>query len=134
LYLVGAGGSSYIAYVFAACILMEMQWMHAISLNASEFFHGPFEAIDSDTPVIVMVDESPNRFEARRVAGFCRKITPRLTVLDSMNYPLAGISLEARPILSPFAADAALVRFAENLAEVRGHPLTKRRYMGKMEY
>jgi len=134
LYLIGAGASRYVAYVFAACILMEMQWMHAISLNASEFFHGPFETIDGDTPVVVMLDESPNRPEARRVAHFCRKITHRLTVLDSMNYPLEGISMDARPILSPFAVDAALVRFAENLAAVRGHPLTKRRYMGKMEY
>ncbi|MBN1266173.1 MAG: SIS domain-containing protein [Anaerolineales bacterium] len=134
LYLVGAGAASHVAYVFAACILMEMQWLHAISLNASEFFHGPFETIDKDTPVIVFLDESPNRPEAQRVADFCRRVTPRLTVFDSADYPLRGIRPEIRPMLSPFAADAALVRLAENLSNVRNHPLTTRRYMGKMEY
>jgi len=125
---------SHIAYVYAACILMEMQWLHAISLNASEFFHGPLETIDETVPVFVLLDESPNRPEAMRVAEFCKRITPRLKVYDSRDYAMQGIHPELRPLLSPFAADAAMVRFAENLAVVRSHPLSTRRYMGKMEY
>ncbi len=134
LYVIGAGAASHVAYVYAACILMEMQWLHAISLNASEFFHGPLETIDETIPVFVLLDESPDRPEALRVAEFCRRITPRLKVYDSRDYAMQGINPELRPLLSPFAADAALVRFAENLAAVRNHPLSTRRYMGKMEY
>lgn len=134
LYLIGAGAASRVAYVFAACILMEMQWLHAIPLNASEFFHGPLEVMDESTPVLVMVDESPNRPEAQRAADFLQRITPRLKIHDSKQHAMNGIHSALRPMLSPFVIDAALVRFAENLAELRNHPLTRRRYMGKMEY
>jgi fructoselysine 6-phosphate deglycase len=134
LYIVGAGPVFCTAYVIANCILMEMQRLHAHPLEAAEFFHGPFEVIDAKSTLILLLGEDPSRPEAQRVANFCKTHAPQTILYDSLSYPMNGIEDEIRPILAPFILDAALYRVAEHLASLRNHPLTLRRYMGKVEY
>lgn len=134
IYIVGAGPVYCTAYVIAVCILMEMQWIHAHPLVAAEFFHGPFEVMDASTPIINLLGEDPSRPEAERVGRFCEKISAPLITYDSTAFKMRGIDESIRPILAPFILDAALFRMAEHLASLRSHPLTTRRYMGKMEY
>jgi fructoselysine 6-phosphate deglycase len=134
IYIVGAGPVYCTAYVIATCILMEMQWIHAHPLRAAEFFHGPFEVFDENTPLILLLGEDPSRPEAERVMRFCTKISSKMITLDSKALQMDGIDDACRPILAPFFLDAVLFRMAEHLASLRTHPLTTRRYMGKMEY
>ena len=133
LYIIGAGPMYGTAYVIASCILMEMQWIHAHPLRAAEFFHGPFEVMDENTLIINLVGEDPSRPEAERVDQFCQKLSIPAITYDSKTYPMVGIDNRIRPILAPLFLDAALVRMAEHLADLRQHPLSKRRYMGKVE-
>jgi fructoselysine 6-phosphate deglycase len=134
LYVVGAGPTFTTSYTFAVCFLMEMQWMHAHPIRAAEFFHGPFEAIDRTTPVLVLVGEDPSRSEAQRVMRFCKKHAGQALVYDSTRYAMKDIHPLVRSIVCPFVLDAALTELVENLAIVHNHPLSMRRYMGKLDY
>jgi len=134
VYFVGSGPSYTTAYIFAACFLMEMQWMHAFPLSAAEFFHGPFEVLDKDTPVVLLLAEDASRPEAERVWNFCRNYLSEPFVYDSREFAMPGIHEKVRPLLAPFVLDSAMTNMVERLADLNKHPLTTRRYMGKVEY
>jgi fructoselysine 6-phosphate deglycase len=134
LYVVGAGPMFETAYVLATCFLMEMQWLHAHPLVAAEFFHGPLEVVDKNTSMIVLLGEDPHRIEAERVAQFCKTHVGNAIIYDSQHYEMTGVPFELRPLLAPFVIDAALTSLVEKIAELRQHPLTVRRYMGKVIY
>lgn len=134
LYVIGAGPMYTTAYVFAACILMEMQWMHAHALTAADFFHGPFEVVDKTVPLLVLVGEDPSRPEGERVERFCVQYAGSSFVYDSRDFEMRSIHAEVRGIVAPFILDSALTSLVEELATLRGHPLTIRRYMGKVDY
>ena len=134
IYLVGSGPMYTTAYVYAACFLMEMQWIHALSIRAADFFHGPFEALDDTTPVIVLLGESPDRKEAQRVLKFCEKYIGGAMAYDSKQFEMPGIHPSVRAIFAPFILDAAMTTLVEQLARLRNHPLETRRYMGRVDY
>lgn len=134
LYVIGAGPMFSTAYTFASCFLMEMQRMHAHPLVAAEFFHGPFEVVDHSTPLLLLVGEDSTRKEAERVVRFCQQYASHYIVYDSKDFPITGIAEHIRPILAPFVLDAALTSLVEQLAIIHRHPLTLRRYMGKVDY
>ena len=134
MYVIGGGPMFTTAYTFASCFLMEMQRMHAHPIEAAEFFHGPFEVVDKETPIIVLVGEGPSRVEEERVVRFCQKYAKRFIVMDSKDYQMKNIAESVRPLIAPFIVDAALTALVESLAVVHDFPLTIRRYMGKVEY
>jgi len=134
LYHVASGPMFGTAYVVGVCILMEMQWMHSVALEAAEFFHGPFEIVDQDTPLILMLGEDPSRPLMERVERFCKKYTERLFIYDSKDYEMPGIDKDIRAIVAPYIVEAALYRVARRLAVWHNHPLSTRRYMWKTEY
>jgi fructoselysine 6-phosphate deglycase len=132
--ILGSGPCYATAYVFGVCVLMEMQWMHTFAGEAAEFFHGPFEVLDQNTPVIVFLGEDPSRPIGERVVRFCKKFTERLMIYDSKEYEMKGIDPEVRAIFAPFILESAVSRLAERLSVWHNHPLTTRRYMWKFEY
>ncbi|PYE49975.1 fructoselysine 6-phosphate deglycase [Deinococcus yavapaiensis KR-236] len=134
LYHLASGPMFATAYVFGVCMLMEMQWMHSIPVEAAEWFHGPFEILDASTPVMLLLGEDPSRPLAERALAFCKKYSSRLMIYDSLDYPMHGIDPVIRPIVAPFVLQAALNRFAEHLSELHGHHLDTRRYMWVTEY
>lgn len=134
LYVLGAGPMFTTAYVFASCFLMEMQWMHAHALTAADFFHGPFEAIDKSIPLFVLIGEDPSRPEGERLKRFCAQYAGSSFIYDSRDFEMRGIPPKVRPIVAPFVLDSALTGVVEELAILRKHPLTIRRYMGKVDY
>ncbi len=134
IYQVASGPVFGEAYVFGVCTLMEMQWMHSYPIEAAEFFHGPFEIVDQDTPLVLMVGEDPSRPLMERVVRFCKKYTERLIIYDSVDLPMPGVDNEVRCIIAPLVLGACLERLSEHLAVWHNHPLTTRRYMWKTEY
>lgn len=134
LYILGDGPMYTTAFVFAACFLMEMQWMHAHALKIADFFHGPLEVIDKDIPIIVLIGEDDGRAEGERAKRFCTKYSDRCFVYDSRDHAMNGIHTDARPIVAPFILDAALTSLVDELSTLREHPLETRRYMGKVNY
>jgi fructoselysine 6-phosphate deglycase len=134
LYHVAAGPMFATAYVWGVCVLMEMQWMHSVPLEAAEFFHGPFEIVDQTTPIVLMKGEDPSRPLIERVERFCKKYTERLFIYDSADYAMPGIDPRIRPIVAPQVVQQALRRISDRLAVWHNHPLSTRRYMWKTEY
>jgi len=134
IYHVAAGPGFMSAYNFGVCILMEMLWLHSYPIEAAEFFHGPFEILDEKTPFILIVGEDPSRPLMERVMRFCEKHGRRIMIFDSRDFDMPGIAASVRPILAPHVIQTALKRFSEHLSDLRGQPLSTRRYMWKSEY
>lgn len=134
-YMITGSGPAYpVAYSLGVCIMMEALWVKMFEGSAAEFFHGPFEVVDEQVPVILFMGEDPSRPVAERVARFCERYTEKLILYDSKAYAMAGIPEMLRPLFAPYILGAASVRLAEHLAVLRGQPLTTRRYMGKVAY
>ncbi len=134
LYHVASGPMFSTAYVFGVCVLMETQWMHSYPIEAAEFFHGPFEIVDKDMPIVLLLGEDPSRPLMERVDRFCKRYTERLIIYDSRDFAMSGVAQEIRPIVAPYILQSALQRIAERLAVWHAQPLSTRRYMWKTEY
>lgn len=134
LYQVASGPGFTTAYVFGVCILMEMLWLHSYPIEAAEFFHGPFEIVDRNTPLMLILGEDPSRPLMERVVRFCRKHTERLMIYDSRDFAMPGIDPAIRPIVAPYVLQAALKRLSSRLSVWHGKPLGTRRYMWQTEY
>lgn len=50
IYTMTSGAGYGAAYLQSICIFMEMQWIHSACIHSGEFFHGPFEITDANTP------------------------------------------------------------------------------------
>jgi fructoselysine 6-phosphate deglycase len=133
-YHVASGPGFTTAYVFGVCILMEMLWLHSYPIEAAEFFHGPFEIVDRDTPLVLITGEDPSRPLMERVQRFCATHAGRVMAYDSRDYAMAGIAPEIRPIVAPYILQAALKRLSVRLSALHGQPLSTRRYMWKVPY
>ncbi|MEH7121146.1 SIS domain-containing protein [Neobacillus vireti] len=130
-----ASGSNYgVAYSFAICILMEMQWINSQAIHAGEFFHGPFEILDKDVPFILLKGLDETRPLEERAEKFLKKYGGKLLILDAMDLDLTGIDEEVKGYLAPIVLNFVLRHHAVAIAEARNHPLETRRYMFKVPY
>lgn len=134
IYTMASGANYGVAYSFAICILMEMQWINSHAIHAGEFFHGPFEIIDEDVPFINLLGLDETRPLEERALDFSRKYGEKLTILDARDYDFTGVDESVKGYIAPLVLNNVLRQYAEKLAEVREHPLSKRRYMWKVEY
>jgi fructoselysine 6-phosphate deglycase len=134
IYTMASGANYGIAYSYAICILMEMQWIHSNAIHAGEYFHGPFEIIDKDVPFIILLGLDETRPLDERALDFSKKYGEKLVVLDAKDLDLTGVDEELKGYIAPLVLNNVLRRYAEQLAEARNHPLSKRRYMWKVEY
>lgn len=134
IYTMASGLNYGPAYSFAICILMEMQWIHSQAIHAGEYFHGPFEITDFDTPIITLLGLDNTRPQEERALAFAQKFSQRNIVLDAKTFDWTGVAEEAREYLAPVVFGYLLRAYANALAEQKGHPLTVRRYMWKMDY
>ncbi|NRD77250.1 SIS domain-containing protein [Bacillus sp. BRMEA1] len=132
--MVGSGNLWGNTYSYAMCILEEMQWIHAKSIHAAEFFHGTLELVVEDTSVILLKGEDETRPLMDRVERFAEKVTNQLTIIDTKEFEMAGISEEFRKHFSVSINWAVLSRISVYLERERNHPLELRRYYRKMEY
>lgn len=130
-----ASGSNYgPAYSFAICILMEMQWIHSNAIHAGEYFHGPFEITDFDTPIITLLGLDATRPQEERALAFSKKFSDRNIVLDAKEFDLSSLPEVSHEYVTQIIFGYLLRAYANRLAEDKGHPLTVRRYMWKMDY
>lgn len=133
-YVLGAGPSEDVARCFAMCYLQEMQWMNAAAFNAGEFFHGAFEVVTENTPVILLLGEDTSRPVAERAARFIKKYSEKSFLIDSTNLKLPGVPSEVRAEVAPIALGTLISRLAQHYEAVSGHSLDIRRYMTKVDY
>ncbi|QUI22875.1 SIS domain-containing protein [Vallitalea pronyensis] len=134
IYTMASGGSYGPAYAFAICLLMEMQWIHSNAIHAGEYFHGPFEITDYDVPFIVVKGIDQSRFLDERAHAFCKKYSDKIIVIDAADFDMKDMDEDLKGYFASIVVGVVLRGYASALAEFRGHPLTVRRYMWKMEY
>ncbi|MED1469051.1 SIS domain-containing protein [Bacillus salipaludis] len=132
--VVGSGNTWGRAYSYAMCVLEEMQWIKTKSIHAAEFFHGTLELVEEDTSVLLLKGEDQTRPLMDRVEAFAEKYTKKLTVMDTKDYVLEGISEEFRKYLSPIITSTLLQRLSVHLEDKRDHSLEIRRYYRTVAY
>lgn len=134
IYTMSSGASYGSAYMESICILLEMQWINSSSFHSGEYFHGPFEITDTETPFILLVNEGRTRALDERALTFLNKYGKKIVVLDAKELGLSRIDDAVIEFFNPFLFTNVLDVYNQALAEARKHPLTIRRYMFKMEY
>ncbi|WP_088840605.1 SIS domain-containing protein [Listeria sp. ILCC797] len=135
IYFMSSGATHEVAYATSICLMMEMQWIHSGTFHDGEFFHGPFEIVDKDVPFVLFMNDGKTRTMDSRALTFLNRFDAKTTVLDSCDFGLGNIAAgEVIDYVNPMLLTAVMRVYAEKLAEKRNHPLTKRRYMWKLEY
>lgn len=134
IYTMASGANFGPAYSFAICLLQEMMWVHSAAIQAGEYFHGPFEITDFDVPFIQLLGVGPSRPMDERALTFLQKFSQRVTVLDAKDLGVTSLPETVSEYLAPMVFSPVLRVYADKLAEAKGHPLTVRRFMWKMEY
>ncbi|MDR3496442.1 MAG: SIS domain-containing protein [Ancalomicrobiaceae bacterium] len=130
----GGGNTWTSAQYYATCILEEMQWIRTRPIHASDFFHGTLELVDKDVSVMLFKGEDAYRTLAERVENFVPNYTDKLTVLDSREFAMSGISEGVRGLASPIVLATVLERVSAHLEVMRNHPLITRRYYKRVNY
>lgn len=132
--ITGAGNVWPEAFYYGMCILEEMQWIRTRPVHASDFFHGTLELIEKNVSLILFKGEDALRPLAERVENFAPGYTDKMTVLDTAEFDLPGISAEVRALISPVLLATVLERISAHLEMMRNHPLTTRRYYKRVAY
>ncbi len=127
-YIIASGPLYGLAYQFATCNLLEMQWKHASVFNAAEFPHGPLEIVEEGLPMIFLVGTDEFREVALRAANFSKKHNAKAIILDMADLPYI------HPWFGPFGLHMPLQWFISYMGIVRNHPIQTRRYMGIENY
>ncbi|MET8720824.1 SIS domain-containing protein [Streptomyces misionensis] len=133
-FLVGGGNLWGFTYLYSMCILEEMQWLRTTRVHSAEFFHGSLELLEENTSVIVFQGEDETRALTDRAEAFAKRVSKDVTVFDTRDYPLEGISPEFRGLLAPLVLDTVMDRVSKHLERVRDHSLDLRRYYRVMDY
>lgn len=130
----GAGSTWAEAWYYGTCILEEMQWIRTRPIHASDFFHGTLELVEQDVSVLVFQGEDASRPLTERVTAFATTVSDKVTVLDTADFALPGISDDVRALISPVLLATVLERVSAHLEVLRDHPLTTRRYYRRVSY
>ncbi|MEV0229686.1 SIS domain-containing protein [Nonomuraea sp. NPDC050786] len=133
-FLIGGGNLWGFTYLYSMCILEEMQWLRTTRVHSAEFFHGSLELLEENTSVIIFQGEDETRALTDRAEAFARRVSKDVTVFDTRDYPLTGISPEFRGLLAPLVLDTVMSRVSKHLERVRDHSLDLRRYYRVMDY
>ncbi|KFF31544.1 SIS domain-containing protein [Bifidobacterium bombi] len=133
-YVLASGASYGHAYGFAICSLMEMQWLDAAPIHSGEFFHGPFEVTDRDTPFILVMGLGRTRELDERALRFLNEYAHKVEVVDAKELGLDVIDDSVSEFFNPILFYSVLSKYRQALSTARNHGLDVRRYMGKVEY
>ncbi len=134
IYTMASGSNFGVAYTFAICILMEAQWINSHAIHAGEFFHGPFEIVDKDTPFVLLLGLDETRFMEERALKFLNTYTEKSFILDAKEFDLSKVEESIHGEVASVIHLYVLRALSREFAKVRNHPLDTRRYMHKVEY
>lgn len=135
LYVMSSGATQYTAYSFSMFLMMEMQWLPSSSFHTGEFFHGPFELADENAHYLLMMNDGPTRYLDERALTFLQRMHAKYTVVDAKDFGLSShIKSTVVEYFNPLMIGGVTRLLGEEMAVLREHPLTMRRYMWKLEY
>lgn len=134
VYMMGSGSAYGAAYMEDICFFMEMQWVNSSTIHSGEFFHGPFEITDVETPFIIQINEGHTRALDERAAHFLKKYAKDVEVLDAKDLGISSIDTDVVDYFCFSLFNNVYSVYNLAIADARQHPLTTRRYMWKVEY
>ncbi len=134
IYTMASGPYYAQAYSFTSCLLMEMLWIHSNAIHAGEYFHGPFESTDFDVPFLIIRGNGKCQPLDDRAIAFAKKYSKMVYVVDTNEFDYTGVDEDLREYFSSLLVGKVMRGYADGLADHRGHPLSVRRYMWRMEY
>lgn len=135
-FVTGSGAGYGECYTYGNCILEEMQWIYAHPVHAGEFFHGAFEMLTEESPIIVLQGEDATRPLSDRVLAFAKRYTKKIIHVDTAEYAdkMPSVTGIFREVFTPFMLTEILAVYSYELSVIRNHPLSTRRYMFKVQY
>jgi fructoselysine 6-phosphate deglycase len=134
IYTLGSGQLWGETYSFAVCLLQEMLWVNSAGIHSGEYFHGPFEITDFDVPFLVFESNDDARPIDERAIKFVKQHSDKVTIIDAEKFDWTGVDSDIQRYFCAPVMGAVARTFADALADHRGHPLSVRRYMWRMEY
>jgi len=132
--LTAAGPAWTEAWYYGTCILEEMQWIRTRPVHASDFFHGTLELVEAGVSVLVFKGDDASRPLVERVERWLPSVTDRMTVIDTAEFALPGVSPQVRALIPHVLIATVLERVSAHLEVLRDHPLTTRRYYRRLDY
>ena len=134
IYVMGGAPAMGVSYATSICSLMEIQWIHSPTVNSAEFFHGPFETLDRNLPMVHLVSDGRSREEDLRCQRFMEKFGEKVTTIDAKELGIDILGDNVKEYFNHVLLDCAWREYLTALAIERKHPKEVRRYMWKMEY
>ncbi len=95
IFVLGGGINWGLTYQFALCTLMEMCWVHGISVNYSEFRHGALEMFTEGAAAIFLRGKSKQRNIEDSIIEFSNENGVKTIIYDSQG-------LDVDNLLTPF--------------------------------
>ncbi|MEH7121461.1 hypothetical protein V7128_29280 [Neobacillus vireti] len=97
--------------------------------------HGPFEAIDKNTALFILMSEGRTRAVNERALLFLQVYGEKLFILDAKDLGINRISDSMSEYFNHLLFAPVLNNlFLRELAKVKNHPYTNRIYMWKVKY
>lgn len=127
IFVLGGGINWGLAYQFGVCTLMEMCWVHATSVNYSEFRHGPLEMFTPGTVALFLRGRSGERVLEDAIIGFCMGNSVGCYVYDSQN-------LDVGNLLTPFTLFIELEWLSYYLSLAKNRNMEAWRYYDKGKF
>lgn len=133
IYTMGSGVAWSAAQQQQICIFMEMQWINSSVIHTGEFFHGPFEITDPDNAFLVMKSSGKTKELDERAIRFLTKFNHHCHIIDLEKYGVSELGEVSEYFDAIFHTELIGV-YNKLLADMRDHPLSKRKYMWKYQY
>lgn len=120
---------------YSACVAEELFRVKTQAIHSAEFFHGCFEIVDEDTPVVLFKGEDESRTIDERVETFLNKYAKNAMIIDIEDYPLAGISPEFKKFFVPAIISIMLGdRMRNHMTAKTGLSYNTRKYYRVVSY
>ena len=127
IFVLGGGINWGLTYQFALCTLMEMCWIHGISVNYSEFRHGALELFTEGTAAIFLRGKSEQRQIEESILEFSKENGVKTVVYDSHG-------LEVDNLITPFTLFIELEWLSYYLSLAKNRRMGSWRFYDKVKF
>ncbi|MBI0022333.1 MULTISPECIES: SIS domain-containing protein [Lactobacillus] len=119
---------------FANYLMEEIQHIKAQAINSGEFFHGPFEIIDNNQSVSVVVNSNSNRQEDMRVVNFVKQFAKNPLIIDMKAFKLNEFDSDLQVFIEAYALNHYFDTLFNMYSIKTGRSAKTRRYYRLLEY
>jgi fructoselysine-6-P-deglycase FrlB-like protein len=127
IFVLGGGINWGLTYQFALCTLMEMCWVHGISVNYSEFRHGALEMFTEGSAAIFLRGRSEQRKLEDNIIKFSEENRVNIFIFDSQG-------LEVDNLLTPFTLFIELEWLSFYLSLAKNRRMGTWRFYDKVKF